>query len=425
MGINIIRSYQKNVMIKFTRQILDNGMRVIINEDRNTPLVAMNVLYDVGARDENPEKTGFAHLFEHLMFGGSANVPVYDEPLELAGGSNNAFTTNDLTNYYLLLPGNNIEIGFWLESDRMLELDFSTRSLDVQRNVVIEEFRQRYQNQPYGDVWLLLRPLAYKVHPYRWPTIGMTMDHIIDATIDDVKDFFYRYYAPNNAILTLSGNISHEQGMELSRKWFGNIPKRDVKKRIVPQEPHQKEERKLEVERDVPFDAIYKAYHMCARNDKQYYTIDLLSDILANGQSARLPQQLVQSEKIFYDINAFITGDVDNGLFIIAGKLRQGKTIEEAEKALHEEINKLSEKEVEAKELEKVKNKFASKYKISNSIALDKAMRLGYFELIGTPDMVNEEINNYNSVNPLMIKSEAARLFNPSNCSTLYYRAKR
>jgi len=412
-------------MIKYTRQILENGLKVIVNEDKNTPLVAMNILYDVGARDEDPGKTGFAHLFEHLMFGGSVNVPVYDEPVEMAGGTNNAFTTNDLTNYYLLLPATNIEVGFWLESDRMLELDFSVKSLDVQRNVVIEEFRQRYQNQPYGDVWLLLKPLAYKVHPYRWPTIGITMDHIVDATLDDVKHFFYRYYAPNNAILTLSGNISHEQGMELSQKWFGNIARRDVEKRMIPHEPPQESERKLEVQRDVPFDAIYKAFHMCSRNDKHYYTTDLISDILSNGQSARLTQKLIQEKKVFYEIDAFITGDMDNGLFVFAGKLREGRTMAEAEEALNEEIRKLTDEEVGAKELEKVKNKVASKFKISNSIALDKAMRLSYFELMGDAAMINEEIACYNDVTPEMIKAEAARIFKDKNCSTLYYFAKR
>ncbi len=411
-------------MIKYTRHQLDNGLPVIVNEDRNTPLVAMNVLYNVGAKDENPEKTGFAHLFEHLMFGGSANIPVYDEPLEKAGGTNNAFTNNDLTNYYLLIPSKNIEIAYWLESDRMLELDFSTRSLEVQRNVVMEEYKQRYLNQPYGDVWLLLRPLAYKLHPYRWPTIGMTLEHIKDATIEDVKDFFYHHYAPNNAILSLSGNIKTDDALKLAHKWFGNISKRNIKQRNIPGEPAQDIERKLEVERDVPFDAIYKVYHMCSRNAPQYYATDLLSDILANGQSARL-QNLIHSKKIFYDINAFITGDIDNGLFVVAGKLRKGQTMKTAEEALENELQALTATPVEQKELEKVKNKWASKYKISNTVAIDKAMRLGYFELLGDINKVNSELGNYQSVTKDMVVKTAKEIFNSGNCSTLYYKSKR
>ncbi|MBA7590240.1 putative zinc protease [subsurface metagenome] len=342
-------------MIDFDRFTLENGLRVIVHRDETTPMVAMNFLYDVGAKYEQPDKTGFAHLFEHLMFGGSVNIPIYDKPLQNIGGENNAFTNNDITNYYLTLPAENIETGFWLESDRMLCLDFSRKSLDIQKNVVIEEYKQRYLNQPYGDVWLILRPLAYKVHPYQWATIGKEISHIQNATLENVKKFFFQNYAPNNAILVIAGNIDKQQVIDLAEKWFLPIDARNVPERKLSSEPTQKQERKSEVERDVPFDAIFKTYHMCSRNHENFYAIDLISDILSNGKSSRLYQQLVQKKKLFSEINTYITGDIDPGLLVVSGNLMKNITMKTAEDAINEELNKLKTEWVKEHELNKVK----------------------------------------------------------------------
>ena len=325
-------------MVKFDKFTLKNGLKVIVHNDPSTTIVAINVLYNVGARDENQDKTGFAHLFEHLMFEGSINIPSYDGPLQLAGGENNAYTTNDITNYYITLPKENIETAFWLESDRMLGLDFSEKKLEIQKNVVIEEFNQRYLNQPYGDVFLLLRPLAYKEHPYQWATIGKDISHIKNANLEDVKNFFAHHYAPNNAILTVAGNVTTEEIKLLAEKWFAPIEKRNISPRNLPKETKQKEPRTLKVERDVPFDAIYKAFHMSSKLDNEYYVTDLISDILSNGKSSRLYQSLVKEKKLFSEINAYITGDIDEGLFIVSGKLIDGIEMHKAENAIDLEI---------------------------------------------------------------------------------------
>ncbi|HVA97429.1 MAG TPA: pitrilysin family protein, partial [Bacteroidia bacterium] len=347
-------------MIKYEKFQLANGLKVIVHEDKFTELACMNILYDVGARDENPEQTGFAHLFEHLMFGGSINIPSYDEPLQRAGGENNAFTTNDITNYYLTLPAINIETAFWLESDRMLSLAFSEKSLEVQRNVVIEEFKQSYLNQPYGDAWLLMRPLAYKVHPYRWSTIGKEISHIENAKIEDVKNFFKKHYVPSNAILVVAGNVTLEQIKKLSDKWFGPISGGTKTKRALPVEPIQKEARTLTVERNVPASRIYKAYHVCARTDDDFYATDLLSDILSRGNSSRLYKSLVKDKKMFNEISAHTSGDMDKGLFVISGKLAKNVSMEEAEKSIEEELALLKNELIGKEELEKVKNKIES-----------------------------------------------------------------
>ena len=343
-------------MLQINRHILSNGLRLVHSQDASTQMVALNVLYNVGARDENPEHTGFAHLFEHLMFGGSVNIPDYDAPLQLAGGENNAWTNNDITNYYLTVPRQNVETGFWLESDRMLSLDFSERSLEVQRGVVMEEFKQRCLNQPYGDVGHLLRPLAYRVHPYQWPTIGKELSHIANATLEEVKDFFFRFYAPNNAVLAVTGNISFEEAVSLTEKWFGPIPRREVPLRQLPKEPVQTGERRQVVERNVPLDSLFMAYHMCDRLDADYYAFDILSDILSNGRSSRLNQHLVQEKQLFSSIDAYISGTIDAGLFHISGKPAAGVSLEEAEAAVREELNELQTALVQEHDLEKVKN---------------------------------------------------------------------
>lgn len=412
-------------MIEVNRHTLANGLRLIHSEDSSTQMVAINILYNVGAKDEDENHTGFAHLFEHLMFGGSVNIPDYDAPVQLAGGENNAWTNNDITNYYLSLPKQNAETGFWLESDRMLSLDFNPKSLDVQRQVVIEEFKQRNLNQPYGDVSHLLRPLAFKKHPYQWSTIGKEIAHIANATLDDVKDFFFHFYAPNNAILSVTGNISFEEAIRLTEKWFGPIPAREVKKRNLPVEPQQTEERRLEVVRDVPLDALYMAFHMSERISPDYYAFDILSDILSNGRSSRFTQRLVKERQVFTSIDAYIAGSVEPGLFHIAGKPALGVSLADAEAAVWEELEALKQESVAEQELEKVKNKFESEQIFSNINYLNVATNLAYFELLGKAENLNNEVNNYRSVTANQLKEVAKKAFIRENCSTIYYRAEK
>jgi zinc protease len=390
-------------MINYKRFTLENGLRVLVHEDKSTPLIAMNILYDVGSRDEDPCMTGLAHLFEHLMFGGSVNIPDYDTPLQLVGGENNAFTNNDITNYYLTIPSENIETGFWLESDRMLELDFSRKNLDTQKNVVTEEFNQRYLNQPYGDAILKLRPLAYKIHPYRWPTIGMDMAHVQNTDLEQVKNFFFSHYAPNNAILALTGNIEYDLAFKLSEKWFGPIGKRAIRARNLPAEPKQTEERILTIERDVPSSAIYKVWHICPRNSKDFYTLDLVTDLLAGGESARLHTKLVREKKFFSEINAYQTADIDPGLVIVQGKLMNDIDIEQANKSIIEVIEGLKNEEGIKDEMEKVKNKFESSTVFSNTSILNKAANLAFYELLGDPGIINSEVYSYRNVNHAMV----------------------
>ena len=415
---------QNSFMTEFDRFTLDNGLRVIVHRDTSTPIVAMNILYNVGSRDEHPDRTGFAHLFEHLMFGGSVNIPRYDEPLERVGGENNAFTNNDFTNYYLTVPGHNLETAFWLESDRMLNLAFSAKSFDVQRNVVVEEFRQNYLNQPYGDAWLLLRPLAYKVHPYQWAPIGIDPSHIENASMKEVRDFYERFYNPCNAILVIAGNVKTDEIRALSGKWFGVIDKGSMNNRNLPVEPEQIEARSLTVHREVPYDAIYKAWHMCNRADSGFFATDLISDILSAGQSGRLNQQLVKNLRLFSDISAFISGDIEAGLFVITGKLMKGITMPEAEAALQLEIDEICRNIIAEDELQKVKNRVEAMMAFSEMRVLDKAMNLAYYELLGDANQVNDLVQRYASVTAHEISIEANKIFRPENCSTLYYFAK-
>jgi zinc protease len=410
-------------VIRINKYCLSNGLRLIHHQDKETQMVALNLLYDVGSKDENPDRTGFAHLFEHLMFGGSVNIPDFDTPLQKAGGENNAWTSNDITNYYSVVPRQNVETAFWLESDRMLGLDFSEKSLSVQKQVVIEEFKQRNLNQPYGDIPLLIRPLAYKVHPYRWPTIGKRVEHIEQVKLEDVKSFFYKHYAPNNAILAVTGNISFEEAVDLTEKWFGTIERRDIESRNLPAEPIQKSARFQEVSRPVPLDSITKVYHMCRRMDKEYHCFDLLSDILSNGRSSRLFQQLVMDRKLFADIDASITGDIDAGLFMIKGKVNKGISLEEADRAIVEELRRLGENEVSAYELQKVVNKFESNDLFSNINYLNKATNLAYYELLDRAENIDSEIEKYKGITSRMLKEVAERAFVEENSSTLYYRA--
>ena len=412
-------------MVDFDRFTLANGLRVLVHEDDTTPMAVLNILYDVGARDEEAGKTGFAHLFEHLMFGGSVNIPSYDEPLQRVGGENNAFTSNDITNYYITLPAVNLETAFWLESDRMLSLAFSEKSLETQRNVVCEEFKQRYLNQPYGDVGHIVREMAYKVPPYRWPTIGKEIGHIEHATLDEVKDFFFRFYAPNNAILAVAGNISFDEGINLAEKWFGPIPKRDVKPRQLPVEPEQTEERRLTVERNVPVDALHLIFHKCDRLHPDYHVYDMLSDLLSAGRSSRLIQHLVIEKQIFGSVDAYISGSIDAGMFYVVGKTAPGITLEEAEAAVWQELEAMKTEDIAEEELEKVKNRYESEQIFSNINYLNVATNLAFFELLGQAEDINHEVEKYRAVTAERIKEVARKAFVRENCSVLYYKAKK
>ncbi|MCB0401008.1 MAG: insulinase family protein [Flavobacteriales bacterium] len=411
-------------MIHFEKFQLNNGLTVIVHRDQSTPIVAFNMLYNVGARDEHQDQTGFAHLFEHLMFGGSVNIPNFDEPLQRVGGNNNAFTSNDMTNYYITLPKDNLETAFWLESDRMLSLAFTDKSLEVQRSVVIEEFKQNYLNQPYGDVWLLLRPLAYRQHPYQWATIGKEVSHIANATMDDVKSFFYKFYRPNNAILSVAGDIDVDTIKTLANKWFGDIPAGDVPTRNLPQEAPQTEARRLNVEREVPANAIYKAYKMCKRTDPDYHATDLLSDVLSLGKSSRLHTALVKDRQLFSEIHAYVLGSFDEGLLIISGTLADGISFEEAEAGIVSEIEKFQTQGLKEKELMKVKNKIESTNTFSETSVLNKAMNLAISELMGDAGFVNTEVEKYQAVSEADILRLANSLLRENHCSTLIYAKK-
>jgi predicted Zn-dependent peptidase len=412
-------------MVKFNRFTLDNGLRVIVHEDHTTPMAVVNILYDVGARDENPEQTGFAHLFEHLMFGGSVNIPSYDEPLQRVGGENNAFTSNDITNYYITLPSNNLETAFWLESDRMLNLAFSKKSLEVQRNVVIEEFKQRYLNQPYGDVWLKLRPLVYKTHPYRWATIGKEIKHIEDAKIEDVKAFFKKHYNPQNAIMVVGGDVNLAQVKQLSEKWFGPIPAGEKYHRDMPQEAPQHEERRETVTAKVPLNDVYIAFQMEGRLDKAYYTNELMSDILSRGHSSRLYKALVKENQIFSEVHAYISGSIDTGMFVFEGKPLENISIEQAEAAIWDQLEILKTTDVPADELTKVKNKTESTLIFAEMSLLEKGMNLAWNELLGDADNINHETEKYLAVTAADIKEQANKLFRKDNSSTLIYLAEK
>jgi len=412
-------------MIHFERTKLANGLTVIVHQDKTTPMVAVDVCYNVGSRDEHPDRTGFAHLFEHLMFGGSKHIPSYDEPLQKAGGDNNAYTSNDLTNYYLTVPKNNIETGFWLESDRMLELAFSKTSLDVQRNVVIEEFKQRQLNQPYGDVWPLLRQLAYKVHPYQWPTIGREISHIEKATMQQVKDFFFAHYAPDNAVLVVTGDVEFDQVVKLAERWFGPIPNRNVKQRNIPKEPEQTEIREQTVVREVPNDTIYMAYHMSDRLDPMYYATDLVSDVLSNGNSSRMYMNLVQKEKLFTELDAYLSGDYEPGLFVVSGKPSDGISLETARKAIERELDRMKQNRVPDYELEKVKNKVEANIVYGEMNYLTKAMNLATNEILDDASLINSQVESYRAVTSEQIQQVSQHIFRPENCSVLNYIAKK
>lgn len=411
-------------MIEFVRHNLANGLKLIIHQDTSTPMVAVNVVYDVGSKYENPDKTGFAHLFEHLMFGGSINVPDFDEPIQMAGGENNAFTNTDMTNFHEVLPAQNIETALWLEADRMMQLKFSKRSLQTQKKVVIEEFKETCLTEPYGDMWHHLSKLAYKIHPYRWPTIGKEMSHISDATLEQVETFFYSYYRPDNAVIVIAGNIEPKKGIELVEKWFGDIPRGNYKKHVLPIEPVQNEFRQEILNEEVPHDAIFQGFHMADRMSDEFYACDLLSDVMANGRSARFYQRLYKEQQLFSTIDAFISGTTDPGLFLIEGKTMPGVTIEKATKAINIELDILKSELISEVELTKLKNSVESGLVFGEVSILNKAISLAYFEMLGDAGLINSEGERYHKITAVDIRNVARKIFRRDNCSELIYIAK-
>jgi len=411
-------------MILYDRFVLDNGLRVLVHEDHSTPMAVLNIMYDVGSRDENPEKTGFAHLFEHLMFGGSIHIPDYDEPLQRAGGENNAYTTHDLTNYYCQLPAENIETAFWLESDRMLSLAFGDKSLAVQKKVVCEEFKEHYINKPYGDAWHKMRELAYTTHPYRWMTIGKELSHVENANIDDVKHFFFKHYRPVNAILVVAGHVQLENIKQLSQKWFGDIPMGEKYERHLPQEPRQTAARKSEVYANVPLDAFIKTWHMDARLDEGYYIMDLATEILGGGGSSRLFQALVKEKQLFSGLDCYHFGTIDKGLIAVEGKLVKGVAMETAAKAVDEEIEKMQAIQVTELELQKVKNKTESVIAFEDMGVMSRANSVAMYELLGDAQLMNTELEKYNEVTAEEIQRSCKEIFRSDNSNTLFYHSK-
>ncbi len=411
-------------MINYKKYILNNGLTILANRDCTSKLVAVNLLYKVGARDENPERTGFAHLFEHLMFKGSKNIPNFDLPVQMACGENNAFTNNDYTDFYITLPKDNIETALWLESDRMMGLNITEENLSSEKRVVIEEFKQRYLNQPYGDQTTLLRDMTFKEHPYRWSTIGRTPEHIENATLEEVTEFYNRYYRPSNAILSVSGDIEETEVLALAQKWFAHIEDDGIEPIAIPQEPVQTESRRLCVERDVPSTTISIAFHIGARQSRNFFIGDLISDLLASGDSSRLYNNLVKQQGLFASVNAYVSGDIDPGLFVFTGQLLPTTTEEQAEAAIWSEIENLKLTQADSYEVAKVKNKFEASTLFGEINVMNKAMNLGFYEMLGDLPLINEEVAKYQSITTEEIALFSKEVFTPENSSTLIYRAK-
>jgi len=412
-------------MIKYDEFELANGLKVLVHEDPTTPIATLNILYDVGSKDEDKNKTGFAHLFEHFMFEGSKNILEFDDEMQKAGGDNNAFTTNDFTNYYSTLPASNIETAFWLESDRMLELDFSKESLATQISVVSEEFKETCINKPYGDMWHIINDMAYKTHSYKWPTIGYSLEHIEAITLQETKDFFYKYYRPNNAVLTIAGGVKTEEMKILAEKWFGDIPAGEKHVRNLPKEEKQTETRRKTVEANVPIDNIFIAFHVGARLCDDYYATDLLSDILGSGPSSRLYKDLVKAQKLCGSINCYLSGTDDAGLLLIEAKLNDDVSMEAAEKAIFESLEKIKNDLVPEYELEKVKNKTLNYLAFSNISNVNKAFNLAYYKTIGHLNLMNDEKDFFKAVKTSEIQAAAQKYLNIENSSILYYKANK
>jgi len=406
-------------MINYHKFTLLNGLRVLFHKDETTPMAVVNTLYDVGARDEHYNLTGLAHLFEHLMFSGSKNVENFDQSLQKVGGQSNAFTSNDITNYYINLPKNQIETALWVESDRMTQLVLSDKNLETQRQVVIEEFKQRYLNQPYGDTWLELRPLVFEQHPYQWATIGKNLDHIERVKKQDALDFYDQFYHPNNAVLCIAGSFENDEVEDLVHAWYGDLPAGKRSKRLLPIEPMQKEYRRKEIERDVPACAFYFAFKMEGRNSEQYAIADLVSDILGRGKSSLLYQRYFQEKQWVSEISAFILGSLDPGLLVIAGKLHDENKVSDLESDLFEFIEEIKQKGVFQKDLDKVRNKFLTSKMFEELSLYSRAMNLAYFELLGDANLINTETKNYQRINTEMIQNTMKEILKMESCSTL------
>jgi len=411
-------------MMHFEQFVLENGLRVIVHEDHSTPMAVVNVMYDVGSRDEDSGRTGFAHLFEHLMFGGSINIPEYDSPLQLAGGENNAYTSSDVTNYYIQLPSENLETAFWLESDRMLSLAFKKKSLEVQKKVVCEEFKEHYLNKPYGDVWFKIREMAYEKHPYNWLTIGKELSHIENADLDHVKEFFFKFYRPVNAVLVVAGRVNTKQVLQLAEKWFGDIPSGEKYVRNLTAEPMQDKAKMMDVQANVPLDGFYKNWHIYSRLDPRYYAADLITEVLGGGGSSRLYQALVKEKKLFSNIECYHFGTVDPGLLTIEGKLIKGVKMEEAETAVEEELARLKQFGIEDKELTKVKNRTEAAISFEDMSLMNRAGSLAFYEILGDASLMNSELQRYQEVTAGKILEESRIIFDEKNSSTLHYYAK-
>lgn len=408
-------------MVNFSRRILPNGLRVLVHEDPSTPLVAVNVSYYVGSRDEQPDKTGFAHLFEHLMFAGSKNVPDFDDPLQRAGGENNAYTTNDYTTFYEIVPAENLETALYLESDRMLALSINKRSLDVQRKVVVEEFKETCLNEPYGDSWHHLSELMFHKHPYRWPVIGLSPEHVENASIEDVRSFYKNWYNPSNAVLSIAGKVSEAEAFALAEKWFGSIPAGQVPDRQLVAEPPQSEAARKVVTANVPVPAVFLAFRTPGRADKDFYAVDLLSDVLALGPSSRLYRRLLKDRALFSTIDAYVTANVDPGLLVIEGRPSEGVSVEDALAAIWAELELLKNEIIEERELKKIQHRFESTLVFSETSVLNKAQNLAFYELLDRAELMNEETEIYLNVLPEELHRSAQNLFRESNSATLIY----
>ena len=410
--------------LQFKRHILANGLRLIVHEDHSTPLASCNVVYNVGSRDENPEMTGMAHLFEHFMFTGSKHIPDYDAQLQSVGAFNNAYTTQDITHYYITLPAVNIEHALWLESDRMLELAFQQEKLDIQKHVVIEEFKENFLNRPYGDMWMLYNQFFFQKHTYQWLPIGKEISHIEKVSMDDMKAFFYRFYRPNNAVLTIAGDVKFEEIVPLVEKWFGPIPAGtdSVWDRKYPQENLQTEKRLFEVQRNVPADMLFKGWPTCGRLTPDFYAYDMLSDLFGSGQSSYLYKKFVMEDALFTDISAYITGTLDPGIFIIGGRPAEGVSIEEANKRLSDYLYQLPQNCINAHDLQKVKNRVESII-LQNDIKIeDRSSSLAVAECFSCAEDFNDETNRYFAVSEEQINTLCNNMFRQEQETTMYYK---
>ena len=407
--------------IDFEFFTLDNGLRVILHLDPNSNVVTTNVLYSVGSRDENPDCTGLAHFFEHLMFSGTKNHSNFDSFLEKVGAQNNAFTSSDITNYYITIPSNNLEHALYIESDRMLNLNVTQKNLDVQKNVVIEEFKQIYLNQPYGDLHLLLRAASYNYHPYNWCPIGKEISHIEKFNLDIANQFYKNFYSPSNAVLVVAGNINFDKTKKMISNHFSSIPFRKVERSKYLFEPQKNEKIQLKIKRDVPSKCIVLAFHMSGRLDNNFYVSKLISYILSSGVSSRMHNNLVMKEKIFSKIQTYLGEDFDASLFYVKGFLNDDIDYSFAEEAIFNELNSLSSSLINEDELNKVQKKNESSLYFSLLSNSNKAIDLAVGEILGNPNLINEDFINFKAVSIYDICEEAKKIFRKSNCTSLYY----